>query len=66
MADRPYVVTPEQWKESAISLSAEIDRIEAIHASIIDQGRKVLNATSDIGMSHAEYIEWVMGKLEGK
>jgi hypothetical protein len=43
----------------------ERGEVDALHASIIDQGRKVLNATSEIGMSHAEYIEWVMERLEG-
>lgn len=46
--------------------AAAIETVNALHASIIDRGRKVLNATSEIGMSHAEYIEWVMGELEGK
>jgi len=46
MASKPYVVTPEQWKESAIALSADMDRIDALHADSIDQGRKVQTAAS--------------------
>jgi len=47
-------------------LRDKIQKTDALHASIIDQGRKVLNATSEIGMSHAEFIEWAIGELEGK
>jgi hypothetical protein len=56
--------------ESERKLLLQLSDIAALHADIIDQGRKVQIAASGESkygaMSAGDYIEWVLGKLEGK
>ncbi len=57
------------WEEVP-ELESELRDLRALHAEIIEQGRKVQIAASGESkygaMSAGEYIDWVLGKLEDK
>jgi len=53
-----------------VKIAAELCDLNALHADLIDHGRKVQIAASGESkygaMSDSEFIEWALGKLEGK
>ena len=56
--------------ESELKLLLQLSDVASLHADIIEQGRKVQIAASGESkygaMSDSDFIEWALGKLEGK